>query len=222
MANGGEEYLVFGNFDPKPMALSPKEKTRLEIKFLFDDIALLPVSPKYVPCPDIKERTLAIYETNERHTNAGAAGTIAATDTLPPIDDTMPTEEYNVEPATPSMAPDSSPVKFIIPDIGFDFGAFVLKSSVNAVLESCAVQIALQKPHSVYISGFTDNVGSDAFNLELSAKRAMSVSNWFVEKHGLSPTLFVVQGLGESNPVATNETEAGRQSNRRVEINFVK
>ena len=74
----------------------------------------------------------------------------------------------------------------------------------------------------MHISGYTDDVGSDAFNLELSAKRALSVKNWFVEKHGLATTLFVVQGLGESDPIATNETEAGRQANRRVEINFVK
>ncbi len=221
-AKGGEEYLIFGNFDPKPMLLTPKEQTRLEIKFLFDEIELVPLSPNYVLCPDMEERLQAIYATNDRHTLPGAAVIVAPSDTImPPIAaDTMAVVEYDETPAP--MDTETAPFKFVIPDIGFDFGKYALNTSANPVLETCAAQISIQHPLSVQISGFTDDVGSDAFNLDLSAKRAMSVKNWFVEKHGLSPTLFLVQGLGESNPIATNETETGRQANRRVEINFVK
>ena len=82
--------------------------------------------------------------------------------------------------------------------------------------------MALSHPIEVHIFGFTDNVGSDAYNLDLSDKRAIAVRDWFVLRHGFDPVIFQVKGLGESNPIDTNETEAGRQANRRVEIKFVK
>ena len=223
-ANGGEEYLTFGNFDPTPLTLQKKEKKRLEIKLMFDEVAMFPISNDYVYCPDMEKRRDALYAENDRHTYPGERSIVDTyTATIQP--DSIDTGEYEGEydeELSLVKTIETPPVKFIIPDIGFDFGKYALNPSANTVLETCAAQISNQRPRSVHISGYTDDVGSDAFNLELSAKRALSVKNWFVEKHGLATTLFVVQGLGESDPIATNETEAGRQANRRVEINFVK
>lgn len=69
----------------------------------------------------------------------------------------------------------------------------------------------------ILIEGFTDNVGSEEYNLKLSRERAESVRQSLV-RHGVSPRRISIAGLGEAYPVAPNTTEAGRQQNRRVEI----
>ena len=65
--------------------------------------------------------------------------------------------------------------------------------------------------------GYTDNVGSKAFNLELSRERAHSVMKWLVD-HGVDESRLSAKGYGKSHPVADDRTEAGRAENRRVEI----
>jgi outer membrane protein OmpA-like peptidoglycan-associated protein len=68
------------------------------------------------------------------------------------------------------------------------------------------------------IEGHTDNVGSDAYNLELSRKRALAVADYMVGTFDLERQQFEIQGFGKSKSIASNDTEAGRQQNRRVEI----
>lgn len=70
------------------------------------------------------------------------------------------------------------------------------------------------------IVGHTDSIGSEAYNQKLSAQRAMAVADYLVS-NGVSRSMIVdVRGAGESQPVADNSTERGRQLNRRVEINI--
>jgi outer membrane protein OmpA-like peptidoglycan-associated protein len=70
---------------------------------------------------------------------------------------------------------------------------------------------------NVLIEGFTDSVGSDDYNLSLSERRASAVRGALINR-GIDPGRIQVRGYGKSFPVANNETEAGRQMNRRVEI----
>jgi OOP family OmpA-OmpF porin len=70
------------------------------------------------------------------------------------------------------------------------------------------------------ISGHTDNVGSDKYNLGLSQRRAASVKKYLVEKFGIAPERLTTEGYGETKPIATNKTKEGRQLNRRIETNF--
>jgi outer membrane protein OmpA-like peptidoglycan-associated protein len=85
-----------------------------------------------------------------------------------------------------------------------------------------ALGTALQDPALrgfVYnIEGHTDNVGNDAYNLDLSRRRALAVADYMVRTFGLEREQFDVQGFGKKNPVASNDTEQGRQQNRRVVI----
>jgi OmpA-OmpF porin, OOP family len=67
------------------------------------------------------------------------------------------------------------------------------------------------------LEGHTDSVGSDSYNLKLSQERAEAVQD-FLLKNGLAAASLTARGLGESYPVATNDTAAGRQQNRRVQI----
>jgi OOP family OmpA-OmpF porin len=66
------------------------------------------------------------------------------------------------------------------------------------------------------IEGHTDSVGSDASNMRLSLARAEKIRDYLVEKMGISASLLEARGFGESNPVADNNTQEGRQQNRRV------
>jgi outer membrane protein OmpA-like peptidoglycan-associated protein len=69
------------------------------------------------------------------------------------------------------------------------------------------------------IEGYTDNVGSDKSNLDLSQQRAEAVRDFLI-KNGIDAERIEARGYGEAAPVASNDTEAGRQQNRRVEIVF--
>jgi outer membrane protein OmpA-like peptidoglycan-associated protein len=69
----------------------------------------------------------------------------------------------------------------------------------------------------ISVDGYTDSVGSDAYNEKLSKRRAEAAQRYLVGK-GVDASRITVRGLGETNPVADNATADGRAENRRVEI----
>ncbi|MFM7813278.1 MAG: OmpA family protein, partial [Flavobacteriales bacterium] len=73
----------------------------------------------------------------------------------------------------------------------------------------------------VEISGHTDNVGSDEANMKLSSDRANSVMGYLIKDGGIAATRLSAKGYGESLPIATNDTEAGRAQNRRTEFKII-
>lgn len=91
-------------------------------------------------------------------------------------------------------------------------------SSLNELAR--VVDILTKHPYRVEIGGHTDNVGSDTFNQQLSEQRARAVKNWLVA-HGIAANRLSVRGYGKTRPVASNETEEGRRTNRRVEIKIL-
>ena len=68
------------------------------------------------------------------------------------------------------------------------------------------------------LEGHTDSIGSDGYNHELSKKRANSVVQYLVQNHGVAADRLMAIGYGESRPIAPNESDSGRQKNRRVQI----
>jgi outer membrane protein OmpA-like peptidoglycan-associated protein len=72
----------------------------------------------------------------------------------------------------------------------------------------------------IAVSGHTDNVGDPAKNLELSQARAEAVKTYFTAK-GVDATRIETRGAGETEPVADNKTDAGRQQNRRIEFKLL-
>ena len=68
------------------------------------------------------------------------------------------------------------------------------------------------------IEGHTDNVGSEKYNQVLSAKRAESVKQYLVQHFPIAPERLVTMGYGKTRPIAVNDTEEGRQKNRRIEV----
>jgi outer membrane protein OmpA-like peptidoglycan-associated protein len=72
--------------------------------------------------------------------------------------------------------------------------------------------------YRVQVEGHTDSVGSDSYNQRLSQRRAESVKRYLVQHFRIPADRLVVKGLGESNPIASNDTLDGRDKNRRVEV----
>ena len=105
----------------------------------------------------------------------------------------------------------------IASEVSFDFGSAALKTAFTPTLEKVA-NILQRYPNTViHVVGHTDRVGSESYNMTLSQNRAESVVGYFAAR-GVMRDRLVATGRGESEPRATNETEAGRQLNRRVEI----
>ncbi|MFN0119625.1 MAG: OmpA family protein [Blastocatellia bacterium] len=104
-------------------------------------------------------------------------------------------------------------------DVLFDTGRATLKPGAREKLSKLAgILSAYPGAYQVEVEGHTDSVGSDESNLNLSRGRAESVRDYLV-LNGIKPErIIAAQGFGESKPVADNETAAGRQVNRRVEI----
>jgi OmpA-OmpF porin, OOP family len=119
--------------------------------------------------------------------------------------------------ATPPPPPPAGTKIAEIRGTNFAFDSSKLTSEGEAILDE-AVAVLNQNPDiNVRIEGHTDSVGSDAYNMKLGQRRADTVRNYLVSK-GISKDRMTTRSFGESVPVASNDTEAGRAQNRRVEI----
>jgi outer membrane protein OmpA-like peptidoglycan-associated protein len=101
--------------------------------------------------------------------------------------------------------------------IFFDSGKSTLKSGAKKTLDRIAQQLAGDTAIRVVVEGHTDSTGSADKNMALSEKRAQAVRDYLVSK-GVPESQINSAGKGESEPIATNKTVAGRQQNRRVEL----
>lgn len=99
----------------------------------------------------------------------------------------------------------------------FDFDSYQLKPATVENLKELAQTLKKYEDTNILIEGHTDNKGTDSYNQNLSEERAESVSH-FLARQGVRSSRFSVIGYGEGQPVASNESEAGRQKNRRVEV----
>ncbi|HEY0701243.1 MAG TPA: OmpA family protein [Candidatus Acidoferrales bacterium] len=102
-------------------------------------------------------------------------------------------------------------------DVLFAFGKFELQAPAREALAKFSGIVLAHPGLHLAVEGYTDSVGSDAFNQTLSEQRANTVRAYLVTQ-GLDPNSITATGFGKSNPVASNDTPAGRQQNRRVEI----
>jgi outer membrane protein OmpA-like peptidoglycan-associated protein len=109
-------------------------------------------------------------------------------------------------------------LKLDIPsDVSFDVGRSAIKPNFAPILNQFATSLNQNPVTTVTIIGHTDNTGSDAINNPLSMSRAESARNYLAAR-GVDPQRVTVEGRGKFEPVADNNTDAGRAMNRRVEI----
>ena len=99
----------------------------------------------------------------------------------------------------------------------FDLDSNVLRAESRSNLDNLASNLSSFGDSKLLLVGHTDSQGADAYNQQLSQRRSAAVAS-YLEAHGVSPTRVETAGRGETEPVATNDTDAGRQANRRVEI----
>jgi outer membrane protein OmpA-like peptidoglycan-associated protein len=102
-------------------------------------------------------------------------------------------------------------------DVLFDTGKYTLKSGAREKLAKVAGILLAYPGLNIEVGGYTDNVGLDAMNQTLSENRAGSVRDYLVQQ-GVATNSVTARGFGNSLPVTSNDTSAGRQQNRRVEL----
>jgi OOP family OmpA-OmpF porin len=125
--------------------------------------------------------------------------------------------------AKPAPPPPPKPVTEKVTfaaDVFFDFDKAVLKPEGKAKLDDLVGKLKTVALEVIIAIGHTDWVGSDAYNLKLSVRRAEAVKAYLVSK-GIEPNRIYTEGKGKAQPIADNRTAAGRAKNRRVEIEVV-
>ncbi len=126
--------------------------------------------------------------------------------------------------ATPEPTPEPAPLvevpvtrKIVLRGINFDFNSSEIREDSAPVLDEAVKQLASNSQVEVKVVGHTDALGTAEYNQKLSVMRAESVYRFLVNR-GIAPERLIVSGMGESSPVAGNDTEQGRARNRRVEL----
>lgn len=99
----------------------------------------------------------------------------------------------------------------------FDFNKYEVKNKVKGSLNTLAKALEENPDIRIKIDGYTDFIGSEGYNLELSVKRAKAIKNYLVDR-GVKSSNISIEGYGKQNPIANNATAAGRAKNRRVEF----
>lgn len=102
-------------------------------------------------------------------------------------------------------------------NITFAFDDSTLNPAFTGTLDKVAQTLIQYDKTTIDLSGYTDSVGSDSYNLNLSRQRAASVANYLVQR-GVPAYRISIYGYGKDYPVASNATESGRAQNRRVEL----
>jgi outer membrane protein OmpA-like peptidoglycan-associated protein len=104
--------------------------------------------------------------------------------------------------------------------VTFPVNSYTVQPQFRTTLDQISASLT-QYPNSLIdVYGHTDSTGSDAYNQTLSENRARSVAG-YLSSHGVNSARIRSQGFGETQPVASNDTEEGRSANRRVEIKIV-
>ena len=125
-------------------------------------------------------------------------------------------------PAPAPMAPAPAPApdtcgRIVLRGVNFAFDKSDIDGPSAVVLDAAADQLKECPNVSVRVEGNTDSIGTDAYNQGLSERRAESVRSHLVSR-GVSASRLTAVGYGESQPIASNETDEGRALNRRVEL----
>jgi len=109
---------------------------------------------------------------------------------------------------------------FVLDDVHFDTGKSTLKTSSYPALDDIVEVMKLKPNMKIEIGGHTDNVGEPQSNMRLSKSRANAVKNYLISK-GINASRLTAVGYGETKPIADNNTNDGRQENRRTEVTIL-
>ena len=134
-----------------------------------------------------------------------------------PLSQKQPDSTYNIDIA---LQPLASNALIVLHNIFFDVNKYDLKNASQVELDRIVQLLKENATLKIEIIGHTDNVGKSSDNLKLSASRAQSVVAYLAAR-GIDPGRLIAKGLGDTQPVASNNTEAGRSQNRRTELKVI-
>jgi outer membrane protein OmpA-like peptidoglycan-associated protein len=125
-------------------------------------------------------------------------------------------------PAPVAKAPPPAPEKkkIVLRGVNFDFDKANIRPDAQPILDEAISTLKEYKQITLSVDGYTDSVGTEAYNETLSQRRAKAVAD-YLAKGGIDRTRMTEKGFGESNPVASNDTAEGRAQNRRVELKIL-
>jgi len=109
---------------------------------------------------------------------------------------------------------------YVLKNIQFKYNDYTLLDTSYPELNRLVDILKFNKTWNVVVSGHTDDIGSDAFNLDLSLQRAGSVADYLIQ-HSIDPVRIKTKGLGKQSPLQQGNDEATRAINRRVELRFI-
>ena len=151
---------------------------------------------------------------------AGCAATPEPAPEPPPAPAPAPQALPKPPPPAPA-APAPKPEKVTTAStVNFDFDRYVIRPDARSKLDDLVGKLRNVNLEVVIAVGHADRIGSDAYNMKLSVRRAESVKNYLTSK-GVEKNRVYTEGKGEKQPVADNKTAEGRAKNRRVEIEVV-
>ncbi|XOV93870.1 MAG: OmpA family protein [Bacteroidota bacterium] len=119
------------------------------------------------------------------------------------------------------LRPIKEGVSMILENVYFEFNEYALDSKSTAELDQIYRYLLKNSKLNVRIEGYTDNIGTESYNLDLSTKRAKSVYNYLLNK-GIDRKRLTFEGYGSIKPIDSNESEEGRERNRRIEFRIIK
>jgi outer membrane protein OmpA-like peptidoglycan-associated protein len=125
-----------------------------------------------------------------------------------------------IEEIIPVVEPVVKP-PFNLKNVSFEFDTYAVDQQQKEYLDEMAIVLTEKADVLVVVIGHADNIGNEAYNVNLSRKRAEAVRNYLVEK-GISNSRITIEYKGQSAPIAPNDTPEGRALNRRVEFKFFK
>ena len=135
-------------------------------------------------------------------------------DGCPPV--VVAPEPAAVPAPAPAAAVAGAPI-MSFEDVNFDFDKSTLRPTADAKIDQAVAYVLERNVEKFELRGYADSIGSEAYNLKLSQRRADAVRNAMIKK-GAPADRIVAKGYGESNPIASNATKEGRAQNRRVEM----
>ncbi|GAA4327265.1 OmpA family protein [Flaviaesturariibacter amylovorans] len=201
VARGDEAFLAFGNFRRGDWRYPSHPAIQHHNFFFIDDVTLLPLDPVERLCTDWRRRAAGVYEEDERHEYLQRR--IKDNSELPP----KPVEL----PPTKILHVDTLEV----PDVLFATNSWELNKRALLALDSFMRKQQAFVLDSVVVEGHTDSLGTEEWNLELSANRAQAVATYL--QYSIEVPV-AARGFGRSRPIADNRTPQGRRRNRRVDI----
>jgi outer membrane protein OmpA-like peptidoglycan-associated protein len=201
IAEGGEQFISIGRFtSPDKLKIIRREHIPLSqfgieesAYYLFDNVELHEI-----------QDSMGCYCKNNLIQNDTVS-------TIPSKDKPMFETDLN------KLKLDNS---VILKNVNFEFNSYVLLPDADTILKTLLTYLRDNPEIRILISGHTDDLGSDEYNLELSINRAKSVYNWLIN-NGIDSDRLKFNGFGKSRPLFKDTDEKFRALNRRVEVKLL-